>query len=75
MIICRLKRILKRKGWTRYKLQKESGITFPTIYAYYENRTQKYSAVVMNRMCATLGCTPGDLLKWKPDEMKKTHSK
>ena len=67
MIICTLKQVLKRKCWSRYRLQKESGITFPTLYSMYRGKSKGYSAKVLNRLCSTLRCLPGDLLKWEPD--------
>ena len=69
MITCTLKQALKQKGWTRYRLQKESGITFPTLYAMYYGKSKGYSAKVLNRLCVTLFCKPGDLLKWEPDRL------
>ena len=71
MIICTLKQALKRKGWTRYRLQKESGITFPTLQAMYYEKSKGYSAKGLNRLCATLRCQPGDLLKWEPDRFPR----
>jgi DNA-binding Xre family transcriptional regulator len=71
MITCTLKEVLKRKGWTRYRLQKESGITFPTLYSMFYGKSKGYSAKVLNRLCATLRCEPGDLLKWEPDRFAR----
>lgn len=71
MITCTLKQVLKRKGWSRYRLQKESSITFPTLQAMYYKKSKGYSARVLNRLCATLHCEPGDLLKWEPDRFPR----
>ena len=71
MITCTLKQALKRKGWTRYKLQKESGITYPTLHSMYHGQSKGYSADVLNRLCATLRCKPEDLLKWEPDRFPR----
>jgi DNA-binding Xre family transcriptional regulator len=74
MIICTLKEVLKRKGWSRYRLQKESGITYPTLHAMYHGKSKGYSADVLNRLCATLHCKPEDLLRWQPDRFpRKMH--
>jgi DNA-binding Xre family transcriptional regulator len=67
MIICTLKRVLKRIGWSRYKLQQESKITYPTFHSLYHGKINGYSTDVFNRLCATLHCKPEDLLKWEPD--------
>lgn len=71
MIICMLKEVLKRKGWSRYRLQKESGITYPTLHALYHGKSKLYSADVLNRLCSTLRCKVEDLLKWQPNRFPR----
>ena len=75
MIICRLRKILEKRGWSQYKLHKESHVTYPTITSMFHGRTERYSADVLNKICYALKCRPGDLLKWRPDEVKKTRLK
>jgi len=65
MIVCKLKEILKRKGWTRYRLHKESRVSLPTIYMMYRSRSKLYSAAVLEKLCSTLRCQLGDLLCWE----------
>jgi putative transcriptional regulator len=71
MIVCRLKQVLRRKGWTRYRLQKESGVTYPTLHALYHGKSKGYSAEVLDKLCRTLRCQPGDLLKWEPQRFPR----
>ena len=75
MIVCKLKEILKDKGWTRYKLQQKSAITYPTLHALFHGRSKGYSANVLNRLCSTLHCEPGDLLVWRPDRFPRIKRK
>jgi len=75
MIICTLKEVLKRKGWSRYRLQKESGITYPTLHALYHGKSKGYSADVLNRLCATLHCEVEDLLRWQPDRFPRSRKR
>jgi len=72
MIVCTLKQILKRKGWSRYKLQQKSKISYPTLHSLYHGKSKGYSSDVLNRLCATLHCKPGDLLKWEPDRFSRS---
>jgi len=65
MIVCKLRTLLKRKGWTRYKLQKESGVTYPTLHMMYHGRSKLYSAAVLEKICEALQCQPGELLRWQ----------
>ena len=62
MIICKLKKVLIRKGWTRYRLHKKTGISYPALHAMYHNRSKLYSASVLEKVCRALNCQPGDLL-------------
>src|ERR1019366_1564413 len=71
MITCSLKEVLKKKGWSVYKLQKKSSITYPTLLALVHGRTQRYSGDVLNRLCYALKCRPADLLKWTPDRFPR----
>ena len=44
MIVCRLKEVLERKGWTRYKLQKKTGITYPTLMRSFTGEARATAA-------------------------------
>lgn len=72
VIRCRLKDVLKRRGWTRYKLQQVTGITYPTLHALFHERSKGYRAEVLDKLCYALKCTPGDLLEWRPDRFPRT---
>ncbi len=65
MINCTLKAVLKRKGMTRYKLHKQSGISYPALHALFHNRTQSYDRRTLDLLCLHLHCRPKDLLRWK----------
>jgi DNA-binding Xre family transcriptional regulator len=71
MIACTLKEVLKKKGWSVYRLQKKSSITYPTLLALVHGRTQRYSGDVLSRICYALNCRPADLLKWSPDRFPR----
>lgn len=45
--------------------------TFPTLQAMFYGKSKGYSAAVLNRLCATLHCKPGDLLRWEPDRFPR----
>jgi hypothetical protein len=56
IIVCKLKDVLKRKGWTRYRLHKETGITYPTLHAKFHNRSKLYSAALLEKIGRALRC-------------------
>ena len=62
--------ILKRKGWTPYRLSRETGLTVPTAYRLADPDIEfgRFTADTLDRLCAALGVQPGELLEWVPDQ-------
>jgi putative transcriptional regulator len=62
--------ILKRKGWTPYRLAQQTGLTVPTAYrlADPELRFGRFTADTLDRLCAALNVQPGELLEWVPEK-------
>ncbi len=67
MIICRLSEIAKQKKMSLYKLRQITGVTYPTLLKLSHNKAQMFDAKVLDKLCRTLRCGPGDLLVWKPE--------
>jgi putative transcriptional regulator len=66
MITCKLAQMLKRRKLTMYRVWKNTGVTYPTLLKLTRNRAQMYDAQVLDKLCRTLHCQPGDLLVWEP---------
>jgi putative transcriptional regulator len=68
-----LKQVLKARGWTAYRLAKESGLTVPAVYRLARQKVQlgRVEGDTLNRFCAALECQPGDLLEYIPDKPKR----
>ena len=62
--------VLKRKGWTPYRLSRETGLTVPTAYRLADPDIAfgRFTADTLDRLCAALGVQPGELLEWVPDQ-------
>jgi DNA-binding Xre family transcriptional regulator len=62
--------LLKRKGWTPYRLSRETGLTVPTAYRLADPDIAfgRFTADTLDRLCAALGVQPGELLEWVPDQ-------
>jgi putative transcriptional regulator len=71
MITCRLRQLLDKKRWSRYRLQKESGVTYPTLQALYHNKSKGYRSDVLDKLCVALNCQLGELLQWKPRRLPR----
>jgi DNA-binding Xre family transcriptional regulator len=73
MIRFHLATVLKRKGWTPYRLARETGLTVPTAYRLADPtlRFGRFTADTLDRLCAALRVQPGDLLKWMPERVQR----
>lgn len=73
MIRFRLAAILARKGWTPYRLARETGLTVPTAYRLADPELEfgRFTADTLDRICAALNVQPGDLLEWVPEARRK----
>ena len=69
-IHCKLSTILGIKRIKMAELVRMSNVSKTTINAMYHDRVQKIDYSVLNRICAALDCTVGDLIVYVPDEDK-----
>jgi putative transcriptional regulator len=65
--------ILQRKGWTPYRLARETGLTVPTAYRLADPELQfgRFTVDTLDRICAALDVQPGDLLEWVPEKRRR----
>lgn len=73
MIRFRLAETLKRKGWTPYRLSRETGLTAPTTYRLADPELQfgRFNADTLDRLCSALDVQPGALLEWVREKKKR----
>jgi putative transcriptional regulator len=73
MVRWRLRKVLKARGWTAYRLAKETGLTIPAVYRLARQKAQlgRVEGDTLNRFCAALECQPGDLLEYVQDKPGK----
>ena len=64
MIRFRLAELLKRRGWTPYRLSQMSGLTAPTAYRLADPslRFGRFTTDTLDRLCRALDVQPGELL-------------
>lgn len=57
--------LLRTRGLTRYGLAKASGISLSAVYrlAGRSGRFTRLEAETIDRLCAALRCTPGELIR------------
>lgn len=67
MIQFRLDKLLEKRGWTAYRLAKESGIHPSVISKYVNNQVREISLDTLDALCRTLACRAGDLIEYVTD--------
>jgi DNA-binding Xre family transcriptional regulator len=72
MIRYRVAELLEKKGWTRYRLAKEMGLTEPAVYRLAEpNRAvTRIDGRTLEKLCQAFKVQPGELLEWVPDKKR-----
>lgn len=77
MIRFHLAAVLKKKGWTPYRLSQETGLTVPTAYRLADPtlRFGRFTADTLDRLCQALDVQPGDLLEWVPSNSRKRRAR
>lgn len=73
MIRFHLGSVLRRKGWTPYRLSQETGLTVPTAYRLADPDVEfgRFTTDTLDRLCAALEVQPGELLEWVPDRTRR----
>ena len=72
MIQFRLDKLLEKRGWTAYRLAKESGIHPSVLSKYVNNQVREISLETLNALCEALNCRAGDLIEYVPDRKQKS---
>jgi len=57
-----LEKLLKEKGKTLYRLQKETDIAYTTLLHLNKGEVKGITFEVLEKICRNLGCSPSDLL-------------
>jgi len=65
--------VLKRKGWTPYRLSQETGLTVPTAYRLADPDMSfgRFTVDTLDSLCTALDVQPGELIQWVPNHAKK----
>jgi len=62
MIRVNLDKLVKARDITMYRLAKDTGVTYPTLWKLQTGRAQRIGFDVIEKLCVYLECSPGDLL-------------
>ncbi len=63
MLRLRVAELLKQRGWTRYRLAKEAGLTLNQAYrvARPDGRFTRLERETLEKVCRALGVEPGEI--------------
>lgn len=72
MILCNLPVLLAERRLRVADLVRMSGISKSTLHRIYNDETTRIEFETLSKLCEVLEVTPGDILKYVPDDV---HSK
>jgi DNA-binding Xre family transcriptional regulator len=68
MIRFKLNELLDARGWSAYRLSRESGIREDIVGTYRNNQRTGAVLAHLSAMCAAMKCDLGDLMENVPDK-------
>lgn len=72
MIKVELEKLLEDKQISLYKLSKDSGVPYPTLFNFLKNKTKGVNFDTIDKICTALDCKVSDLLEFENDNNKPT---
>ncbi|MGB9905282.1 MAG: helix-turn-helix domain-containing protein [Desulfotomaculales bacterium] len=66
-VICRLSTLLGERKMKMLDLARATGLSKTTVFQLYHEKATKIGFDVLAKICAALGCQPGDLLVYVSD--------
>ncbi len=70
MIKVHIGEVLKARGVSMYRLAKDTGLAYTTLWKLQNGDSQGVSFDVLEKICLRLDCSPGDLFSVKRGKMK-----
>ena len=68
MIRLTVEKALKKRGISRYRLAKSTGILYHIIDKYYKNKVTRYDSYVLDRICDVLDCDVSEIIEHTKQE-------
>ena len=71
MILVEIDQLLKERNRSCYWLAKETGVSHTTLWRLKKDKAQGITFNTLERICLTLKCQPGDVLKVRREKETK----
>jgi putative transcriptional regulator len=65
MVYLNLKKLLKDRGLSGYRLAKVTGLTPTTVYKLLKGNFDRLERRTIDELCKALDCVPGDIIKYR----------
>ena len=75
IITVRIDELLEEKGRSFYWLSKQTQISHTTLWRLKKGKALGINFITLEKICQTLECEPGDILKLAPEEKRREKSK
>src|SRR2546428_6883315 len=75
MILIEIDQLLKERRRSFYWLAKETGVSHTTLWRLKKDKAQGITFNTLERICLTLKCQPGDVLKVRREKETKKRKK
>ncbi|MBO3463097.1 helix-turn-helix transcriptional regulator [Aetokthonos hydrillicola Thurmond2011] len=67
-VLITLKKIREREGISQNELARRTGYSLQNVQKIEQGRVSSLTLEALDRFCKALGCAPGDLLEYTPDD-------
>lgn len=74
MIEIRVNELLEERSRTFYWLAKETGVSHTTLWRLKKGKAYGITLETLEKICLTLNCQPGDVLRFAPEKRGKKRS-
>jgi putative transcriptional regulator len=68
MIVNRLSRLMKNKGLSQKDVAVGAGLAINTVAGIYHDRIKRIDLETMDKICAFLGASVGDIFQYEADD-------
>ena len=68
MIKLKAKDILEQRGFTKYWLYKQMGMSYQNFNRMINNETKSIKYTNLEALCSILECNPSDLFEYNPEK-------
>ena len=70
MIINKAKLLASERGLSLYRIAKDAKLSYPAVYNFFHDVSQRYDRRLLDQLCQALGCQISDLLEHVPGPQK-----